>query len=218
MVPIIPVLILGALAVVHAVPGTYLALLPLPIMLIFLGWAPHNDVAYDGTAIWLHVVSGTAGLADRIGRLVPVLCIGIPLIAVGTAVSVGLYGDVAVLPAMLGVCLCELLVGLGLSSVTSALVPYPVAKPGDSPFQQPQSVGAVAGVVQGFSLVVILVLSAPSIVFAVLGVFVDPAWFLPSFLSGVLIGGAAAVGGVWGGAAIFNRRGPEVLESALRAA
>ncbi|GAA4185963.1 hypothetical protein GCM10022288_08840 [Gryllotalpicola kribbensis] len=218
MIPVIPIIILTAFAVVHAIPGTYPALLPLPIMVLFLGWAAHNDVAYDGTAIWLHVVAGTTGLADRIGRLVPLLFIGIPLIVVGTAVSVYFYGDAHVALALVGVTVCELFVGLGLSSVTSTLTPYPVPKPGDSPFAQPQSVGAAAAVVQGFSLVVIIVLSAPAIVFGVLGVFVDPAWFVSSLWAGLVVGALALVGGVVGGAAIFNRRGPQMLDAAVKAA
>ncbi|WP_022881268.1 hypothetical protein [Gryllotalpicola ginsengisoli] len=218
MIPIIPVLILGALAVVHAVPTPYLALLPLPIMMVFLGWSAHNDVAYDGTAIWLHVVSGTAGLADRVGRLFPVLLIGVPVVVVGSIVSAAYYGDWRVLPALIGVCAAELLAGLGLSSITSALVPYPVPKPGDSPFQQPQSVGAAAAFVQSFSLVVILMLSAPAIVFAVLGVFQDPSWLGLSLAAGLAVGVLALAGGVFAGAAIFNRRGPQILDAAVRAA
>jgi ABC-2 type transport system permease protein len=102
------------------------------------------------------------------------------------------YGDAHVALALVGVTVCELFVGLGLSSVTSTLTPYPVPKPGDSPFAQPQSVGAAAAVVQGFSLVVIIVLSAPAIVFGVLGVFVDPAWFVSSLWAGARGGGAGA--------------------------
>jgi len=218
MIPVIPIVILAVFGVVHAIPGTYPALLPLPIMVLFLGWAAHNDVAYDGTAIWLHVVAGTTGLADRIGRLVPVLFIGIPLIVIGTPVSLYFYGDTHVALALVGVSACELLVGLGLSSVTSTLAPYPVPKPGDSPFAQPQSVGAAAAVVQGFSIAVILLLSAPAIVFGVLGVFVDPAWFAASLWSGLVVGVVALVGGILGGAAIFNRRGPQMLAAAVRAA
>ncbi|WP_245979928.1 hypothetical protein [Gryllotalpicola protaetiae] len=218
MIPVIPVIILTAFAVVHAIPGTYPALLPLPIMVLFLGWAAHNDVAFDGTAVWLHVVAGTTGLADRVGRIVPLLFIGIPLIVIGTAVSVYFYGDAHVALALVGVTVCELFVGLGLSSVTSTLAPYPVPKPGDSPFQQPQSVGAIAAVVQGFSLTVILVLSAPSIVFGVLGVFVDPSWFTASLWAGLVVGALGLAGGVVGGGAIFNRRGPQMLDAAVKAA
>ncbi|MCL2515730.1 MAG: hypothetical protein FWF16_07250 [Microbacteriaceae bacterium] len=218
VIPIIPVLILGALSVVHAIPAHYLALLPLPIMALFLGWGVHNDVAYDGTAIWLHIVSGTTGLADRVGRLVPVLVLGIPLIVIGTIVSASIYGDARAALPLLGVSACELLVGLGLSSVTSALFPYPVPRPGDSPFAQPQNVGAISALVQGFSLTIIVVLAAPSIVFGVLGVFVGAAWFWPAFWLGLLVGAAAVVAGVAGGAAIFNRRGPQMLEAAVKAA
>ncbi|GAA4179200.1 hypothetical protein GCM10022287_31130 [Gryllotalpicola koreensis] len=218
MIPVIPVIVLVAFGVVHAIPGTYPALLPLPIMVLFLGWAAHNDVAYDGTAVWLHVVAGRVGLADRVGRLVPLLFIGIPLIVIGTAVSVYFYGDARAALPLVGVTVCELFVGLGLSSVTSTLAPYPVPKPGDSPFAQPQSVGAVSAVVQGFSLTVILLLSAPSITFGVLGVFVDPAWFTASLWAGLVVGVLALAGGVLGGAAIFDRRGPQMLAAAVRAA
>jgi ABC-2 type transport system permease protein len=218
MIPIIPVIILGSLGVVHAIPKPYPALLPLPIMALFLGWSAHNDVAYDGTAIWLHVVAGTTGLADRVGRLVPVIFLGVPLVVVGTIVSVSFYGDLRASLPLVGVSACELLVGLGLSSVTSTLLPYPVPKPGDSPFAQPQSTGAVAALVQGFSIVVMLLLTAPSIVFGALGIFGDPHWLAASLVSGLVVGVAALVAGVLGGAAIFNRRGPEMVQAAIRAA
>ncbi|MFC4245114.1 hypothetical protein ACFOYW_17235 [Gryllotalpicola reticulitermitis] len=218
MIPILPIVVLGALGVVHAIPAPYPALLPLPIMALFLGWSAHNDVAYDGTAVWLHVVAGATGLADRVGRMVPVLFLGVPLVVIGTAVSVYFYGDLRAALPLVGISTCELFVGLGLSSVTSTLFPYPVPKPGDSPFAQPQSVGAIAALVQGFSIVVMLALTAPSIVFGALGVFVDPAWLAASLWCGLLIGAAALVAGVLGGAAIFNRRGPQMLEAAVKAA
>lgn len=218
MIPVIPVLVLGALSVVHAIPGSYPALLPLPIMALFLGWSAHNDVSYDGTAIWLHVVAGRTGLADRIGRLVPALFLGVPLVVIGTVVSVYFYGDVRVALPLIGVSVCELLVGLGLSSVTSTLFPYPVPQPGASPFAQPQSSGALAALVQGFSIVIMLLLTAPSIVFGVLGVFVSPGWLVASLVTGLVIGAAAVIAGVLGGAAIFDRRGPQMLEAAVTAA
>ena len=44
----------------------------------------------------------TAGrLADRIGRLVPVLAIGIPLVIIGSAVSAALFDDWKVFPALI---------------------------------------------------------------------------------------------------------------------
>jgi len=199
------------------VPIQALALLPVPLMCIFLGWALHNDVAFDHTAIWLHVVSGTRGAADRMGRLVPALLVGIPLIGIGSCISVAVYGDWAAFPAVLGVSTCILLTGLGFSSYSSARFPYPASKPGDSPFTQPQASDTAAALIQSLTLVGSVILSLPAIGFAVLGLFVDPAWLLPALASGVVVGLLTLWGGIWLGGRTFNARGPEMLASALRA-
>lgn len=216
MIPIVPVLAVVPLAVA-GVPLHYLALLPVPMMCVFLGWTMHNDVAFDSTAIWLHVASGTRGVADRIGRLVPVIIVGIPLIGLGSAISIFLYGDWAVLPSMLGVSTCILLSGLGFSSFTSARFPYPATKPGDSPFAQPQASDTAAALIQSLTFTGSIILSLPAIICALMGVFVDPAWHLPALYAGVGVGLAAIITGVWLGSRTFERRGPEMLASALRA-
>ena len=216
MIPIIPVLVILPLSFA-GVPLTYLALLPVPLMCIFLGWTMHNDVAYDHTAIWLHVASGTSGFADRIGRLVPTLFVGIPLIGIGSALSVSVFGDWTVLPSVLGVSTCILLTGLGFSSYTSARFPYPSTKPGDSPFAQPQSSDTAAAMIQSLTFTGSILLSLPAIGFALLGIFSDPIWHLPALFSGVGVGLLTLVGGIWLGSRTFERRGPEMLASAIRA-
>ena len=216
MIPIVPILVILPL-VVAGIPFEYLVLVPVPLMCVFLGWTLHNDVAYDHTAIWLHVVSGPRGVADRVGRLVPALFVGIPLIGLGSAVSVSIYGDWAVLPGLLGVSTCILLAGLGFSSFTSARFPYPATKPGDSPFAQPQSSDTAAAIIQSLTFVGSIVVALPAIVCAVLGIFVDPIWNLPALYWGLGIGFVMLIGGVWLGSRTFERRGPEMLSSALRA-
>ena len=216
MIPIVPVLVYIPLTIA-GVPEHYLTLLPVPLMCLFLGWTIHNDVAYDSTAIWLHVASGTRGVADRIGRLIPTLIVGIPLIGLGSALSVFFYGDWDVLPAMLGVSTCIFLTGLGFSSYTSARFPYPATKPGDSPFAQPQASDTGSSIVQSLTFTGALILSSPAVLGLLLGVFVDPYWFMQAFYYGVGIGLLALVIGVWRGARAFERRGPEILASALRA-
>lgn len=216
MIPVVPVLVILPLAVA-GIPFEYLVLVPVPLMCVFLGWTLHNDVAYDHTAIWLHVVSGPRGVADRVGRLVPALFAGIPLIGLGSAISVAVYGDWAVLPGLLGVSTCILLAGLGFSSFTSARFPYPATKPGDSPFAQPQASDTAAAVIQSFTFVGSIVVALPAIVCAVLGIFVDPIWNLPALYWGLGVGIFMLVGGVWVGSRTFERRGPELLSSALRA-
>ncbi len=216
IIPIVPVLVIVPLSFVD-VPSQYLALLPVPIMCMFLGWTMHNDVAYDSTAIWLHVASGTRGFADRIGRLVPALVVGIPLIGIGSTISVFFYGDWQALPSMLGVSTCILLAGLGFSSYTSARFPYPAPKPGDSPFAQPQASETASAIIQSLTFTGAIILSLPAIVFALLGIFDDPVWHIPALYSGVSMGLIAIVGGIWLGSRTFERRGPEMLASALRA-
>ncbi len=216
MIPIVPILVIVPLAVA-GVPAHYLALLPVPIMCIFLGWTIHNDVAYDSTAIWLHIASGTRGVADRIGRLVPALFAGIVVIGLGSAVSVYFYGDWVALPSVLGVSTSILLAAIGFSSFTSARFPYPAPKPGDSPFAQPQASDTAAALVQSFSFMGSIILSLPAIAFALLGIFIDPVWHLPALYAGLGMGFLSVVCGIWLGARVFDRRGPEIIASALRA-
>lgn len=216
IIPIVPVLAVAPLSIV-GVPLTYLALLPVPLMCIFLGWTMHNDVAYDSTAIWLHVASGTHGVADRIGRIVPALILGVPLIGAGSTVSIYLYGNWAALPAMLGVSTCILLAGLGFSSFTSTRFPYPVTKPGDSPFASPQASDTASALVQSFTFAGSIVVALPALICAYLGVVDDPIWFARALGAGLSLGLVAVVAGVWVGSRSFNRRGPEMLASAQRA-
>jgi ABC-2 type transport system permease protein len=216
MIPFVPVLPVIAL-IIAGVPATGAALLPLPIMCLFLGWTIHNDVAYDSTAVWLHVASGTRGLADRIGRLVPVLFIGIPLIAVGSIITVAVNGDWSLVPPVIGVSSAVLLVGIGLSSLSSSVFPYPATKPNDSPFAQPQNTGATAALIQSFSFIAILAFSSPVVVLAVLALMGQSEWLLGSLIAGLAVGVVVLVAGVLGGAAVFNRRGPEIMAAAVRA-
>lgn len=215
VLPVVPILMIVAL-LVAGVDAQLLALLPLPVMCLFLSWSVHNDVAYDNTAIWLHVVSSTPGAADRAGRLVPVLAIGVPLILVGAPISAAFHGDPDVLPSLIGVSAGLLLVGLGLSSIMSAWFPYPAVRPGDSPFAQPQSTGSAAALIQSMSFFATLVLVSPAIVFAYLGLTeggANPTW---SLLSGLGAGAVTLAAGILIGGRIFDRRGPELLAAALR--
>ena len=216
VIPVVPLIVILPLSFA-GVPISYLALLPVPLMSVFLGWSLHNDVALDHTAVWLHVASGTRGFEDRMGRLVPALFVGIPMIAAGSAISVSVYGDWAVMPSILGVSTSILLTGLGLSSYSSARFPYPVTKPGDSPFSQPQASDTAASLIQSFTFAGSILLSLPALACGLLGVFVDPVWNIPALVLGVGIGLITLVGGVWSGSLAFERRGPEMISSAMRA-
>lgn len=203
----VPLLIAG-------VPAPLVALVPVPILALFFGWLPHNDVAYDSTAIWMHVASGTRGLSDRIGRLVPILLVGVPLLALVIPVAVTLYGRWAVLPALVGVGAALFFSGLGLSSVASVLAPYPVSRPGDSPFQQPQHTGAGGAIAQGLVLLGAVVVSLPTLWWAWLALMGDVDYAAPALWGGVVTGVVVLGVGIAAGSFAFDRRGARLMEFA----
>jgi ABC-2 type transport system permease protein len=199
------------------VPPNLLALVPVPCITLFLGWMSHNDVAYDSTAVWLHIASGTRGAVDRLGRAVPILVIGVPVVVIGSIVCGVLYGDPLAAAGIAGVSGSFLLSGLGLSFVSSARFPYPVPRPGDSPFQQPNATTGLTAAVQSVTFFAQFLLALPAVLLAALGLFSDPLWHLASLAAGLLLGGGVFLLGLRLGSRVFERRGPEVLAAAMRA-
>ncbi|MFT4124310.1 MAG: hypothetical protein QM635_10810 [Microbacteriaceae bacterium] len=215
IIPFVPLVMVVALHIA-GLPLSWLALLPVPVMCLFLSWAVHNDVSFDNTAVWLHLAASVTGRDDRWGRLVPVLLLGVPLIGGGSVLAAWAFGDWAVLPSVVGVSSSILLGGLGLSSIMSAAFPYPTARPGESPFAQPQGGGGAAGLVQAVSFLVILLLAAPATGFALLGLIGSDAWHVWSLLVGVGTGLAALIAGALIGAHVYDRRAPALLAAAIR--
>ncbi|MFG6476365.1 hypothetical protein ACFXP7_08225 [Microbacterium sp. P06] len=203
---VVPLLVAG-------VPLEIVALVPVPVMALFFGWLPHNDLAYDSTAVWMHLASAVRGVSDRIGRLVPVIVVGVPLLAVAVPVAIALHGRWALLPAMVGVCAALFLSGLGLSSITSALSPYAVSRPGDSPFQQPQRAGSGAGA-QGLVLLGSLAAAAPALWWGWLALSRDISFASASMWAGIGAGFVVLILGVTIGSAVFQRRGSRLMEFA----
>lgn len=212
-VPLAPVLMMLTLGTAGA-PLPPLWLLPLPVLALFVGWFAHNDAAYDSTALWVHVAAPVPGIADRWGRCVPPLLIGLLLLP-PAPLFVLWSGVDGALPALLGVTIGLLLTGLGVSSISSAVGAYPAARPGAGPFDQPPTLGARAGWAQALSLLAVLALMSPALLTAAWG-FTDPAWFVVSGIAGAATGvGVLLLGLVVGGRA-FRRRAPELLDLALR--
>ncbi|HEU4806935.1 MAG TPA: ABC transporter permease, partial [Homoserinimonas sp.] len=213
VVPVVPILLIAPL-LIAGVWWQNVALVPLPVMCLFLGWMIHNDTSTDNTAIWLHLAAETSGWADRIGRTVPPLLLGLPLIAIGAPITTRLYGVPDVLPAVFGVSICLLLAGLGVSSAVSARYPYPTVRPGDSPFAQPQSTAASPG--QALSFFGTILVASPALVLAGLGLADGDDWNRLALLAGLVIGVGAYVLGVSVGALTFAKRAPELLAFNLR--
>lgn len=210
ILPIIPVAIALAFTVA-GIPVIVVAWVCVPVLALILGWSVHNDIAADGTAFWLHVVTGVSGRADRWGRVVAPLVLG-AIVTVGGAYLTGwLVGIPAIVLPLIALGTCLLLVGLGVGSTASALAPYPTVAPGDSSFAQPQAIRGGDSAKQSLSLLTALALGTPAIAAMVVVATLDPAFLVPAlwiaFGSGVVV----LVAGIEVGGWVLNRRAPEIL-------
>lgn len=198
--------------IVAGVPVEIAALVPVPVMALFFGWLPHNDVAYDSTALWTHVASGVRGLPDRLGRLVPVLLVAIPVLAIAVPLSLLLVGNWSLLLPMGGVAASLLFSALGISSIVSVVAPYAVSRPGDSPFQQPQRPTSRGIYGPAATFLGAIVLSAPTIWLFAATILEGSVYAPATFWVGLLVGlGVLVLGAVIGGR-IFERSGERLME------
>ena len=187
-----------------------------PIAGYLLGLTVHNDIAYDGTAFWMHVATGASGRADRIGRLMPAAALASFLLPAYATLGCAISGRWALWPAIFGMGLGYLLAGLGVASVLSAFKPYPVPGPGDNPFSTPPGASALSVVVQLVAGVAAFVLNLPVLVFGVwaFGGHVWMGWLCLGLAC--VLGPAELFLGTWWGARIYERRAPELLADLSR--
>ncbi|MGW8481550.1 hypothetical protein ACWGJP_00325 [Microbacterium sp. NPDC055903] len=211
VVPIAGVLTVFPL-LIAGVPFEVAVLVPVPVMALFFGWLPHNDVAYDSTAFWTHVASGVRGLPDRLGRLIPIALVAIPVLAVAIPATLALVGDWSLLLPLTGLACALFLSGLGLSSVVSVVAPYAVSRPGDSPFQQPQRSASRGTFGQAWAFFGTLVLSIPAIWLFAAAVISGDAYAPAAFWGGLGLGVVILGLGAWIGGLIFERSGQRLME------
>ncbi|GAA2915419.1 hypothetical protein GCM10017596_17380 [Microbacterium keratanolyticum] len=197
---------------VAGVPLTYAAALPVAVMALFFGWLPHNDIAYDSTAFWTHVVSDVRGIADRLGRLVPIALISLPILAVAVPLTLAVIGRWSLLPVFIGLTMSLLLSGFGLSSIASVVAPYAVSRPGDSPFQQPQRATSRGAFGQAGALIGAVAVSAPTIWLAWLALSDPTASVQVPLWVGLGTGILVLAVGVLVGARFYERREERVME------
>ena len=216
IVNVIVVPVAGVLTVlpllVAGVPLEIAALVPVPVMALFFGWLPHNDVAYDSTALWTHVASGVRGLPDRLGRLVPVLLVSIPVLAISVPLTLAVIEDWHLLVPLIGLGASLLFSALGLSSIVSAVAPYAVSRPGDSPFQQPQRPTSRGAYGPAAAFIGAIILSAPTIWLFASTVIEGEQFAFTTFWAGIGTGVVVFVVGAIVGGLIFERSGERLME------
>ncbi|WP_029252351.1 hypothetical protein [Paraoerskovia marina] len=212
-VPIVPVVII----VISGGDLTTSALmLTGPIIAFLLGFGISSDIAYDNSAFALHVTTGVSGRADRWGRVLPVLLVGLPVVVLSVVTTAAASGRWDLLAVTLGVAVMTFLGTLGTSSVASALYLYPVPEPGESPFKSAQSASLAPLVGQFGAIAAAGVASLPVLVLAGLTLFLDlPALGVVTAVAGAVLGAFALVVGVRFGGRVYDRRAPELLQQVL---
>ncbi|MGH1562024.1 hypothetical protein [Mumia sp. DW29H23] len=184
-----------------------------PVIAYVMGFAISADLAYDNTALWLHLVSGVRGAADRAGRVMAVLTLSLPIVLVFVVGGVWAVDRWDMLIAVAGASFGVLLVAAGASSVLSASYVYPVPKPGEGMFAQPQGGTTAVFVGQTVGILVVALLSAPTLVALVVAMTTGAVWAtVLTVVIGLGSGAAALAVGIRKGGAILDRRGPEILQ------
>lgn len=215
--PFVPIVILGV-SFIGGIPLSLASLLPLPLMVILFALATsHNDVAYDSTAVWVHVAAQTNGINDRVGRIVPIIAGGLVLIAVGTPLTALGYGSFEVVPAVVGASLALLLGGVGVASGLSARFPYAAPRPGDPAFQQPQVQGSTGSGAQTLAVLCTMLVAAPAIMLGVMWLMQTGSalnWI--ALLVGIQAGLIALFIGIRVGGIAFDKGSPELLAFTMR--
>jgi ABC-2 type transport system permease protein len=172
----------------------------------------YADISYDGTAFASVLASGVRGRADRWGRALGAACVGVPAVVLIAVVTTALSGSWTRFTALLGAALGLLLVGYGVSAVSSALIAVPVAAPGDSPFKTVPGQTFLSGLMVFAVMGACAVLASPAIVLAVVSTTSSSELLgAIALVVGIVVGAAVVVAGVAIGGRAFERTGPDLL-------
>ena len=190
------------------------ALLGVPVAIALMsGWVLHDDLGYDSTAQWMHLSAGVRGLDDRLGRVVAAALWQLPVLAVVT-LALGVWtGRWEIVPAVVGAQLGLYGAAAAWSSVMSAVLPYEVNAPGESPLRSRSSgMILVASLVQMAGLAVIAGLALP--VAVGLGALMATGawqWGWALLAGGALWGAGLARAGIVVGGRVLDRHWVRVL-------
>ncbi len=177
-----------------------------------VAWSISSDVSYDNTAFALHLATGLSGRDDRTGRVMAAGVLALPLGLLFTFAGAIASGNWAAYPGMLGLMLAATGAGLGLASIFSARFTMNVPLPGESPMKAKPGNSFLATLVQMSGFFGALVLCAPVGVFLVIDLVQGQttlAW--PALAAGAVLAVVYVAVGINVGAALYNKRAPELL-------
>lgn len=219
IVPMMVILYVFAIPSMSGGPGEggfNMALVLGPLIGAMMGFSISADISYDSTAFATHVLTGVSGAADRMGRLLALMVMGVPLTLAAILVPLAVSGDWVQLPSGLGAGLGALLTSAGLASVASARWTYSVPLPGESPFKTPPGTGLRMALTQMALFGGILVFCAPTLALYIAALVTgDPMWSWITLVVGLVLGGVLAILGARIGGLWVDRRMPELMQAVM---
>ncbi|MDR1808681.1 MAG: hypothetical protein LBR33_12345 [Propionibacteriaceae bacterium] len=178
-------------------------------MLPFMaGVSLSNDIGSDSTAWWVHLAAAVRGRADRLGRMLAQAGWCGPLIIVAGIVIPTLVGAADRAPAAVGTMLGIYGASLGVASVFSGLIVYPIALPGESAMSMKTGDFGIQMLSQFGTMLGVCVVGAPITVAGLL-LPVSLGWLV--IVLGLVWGAAMATIGVVAGGKIVDQRGSAIL-------
>lgn len=187
-----------------------------PLLAILMAFSISADVSYDSTAFSLHVLTGVSGVADRAGRVIACAAFALPVTLLAAILPPVLMGRTELLPAILGVSLCALFAGLGVSAMASARFTYSVPLPGESPFKTPPGAGARMAVTQLATFGIMFVLLVPALALAVVQLISGDALYGWLALGvGLVLGVVFLILGIRIGGRWMEKRMPELMQAVM---
>lgn len=216
LVPALPIILLVAARTAEEDGVIAPILLTLaPLVASVFGLSIHNDIAMDHTAFALHVATGVSGRSDRWGRALPVLAMGVPVTILFAVLSTMASHRWDWLPPLLGLSLGILASSTGVSSALSTRWLYPVPRPGDSPFKQPQGAAGAQLAAASATMGLTVSVSLPAFILALVAFLAsDPMAVIFGWITlvvGLAIGALVLLLGVRWGARTLEQRSPELL-------
>jgi len=197
----------------ETVPGwvvTGIVAFGLGMTALLTGFSLSTDVAFDSTAWWIHLASGVKGWQDRLGRVIGEAVWAIPLLLViGIVVPVIMDAPGRIVPVLAAMASLYLS-SLGVSSVCSALIIYPVALPGESPLKMKTGMMGSQMLSQMGCMIVSGLLGLPVCVWAIFATGWQ-AWV--ALLVAVVWGAGILILGVVLGGKVMDSRGPAILQT-----
>lgn len=174
------------------------------------------DLSYDGSAVWLHAITGLSGAADRWGRtLAAMTVIGPVLVLSGIAAGVQTgRPDLAALATIGSFGLTA--IGYGVASVTSARWQPPVPASNENPFAS-KGMSADAWLAWLVYSVASGVAMLPPLGLALAGVITgNEVWWWVGVVVALALGAVVLMIGTKRGGRMLDRRWPEVIAAAVR--